>query len=84
MVQKRSIDGTLRVKEFLSAQKNPDEYTKYEITLEKLLRYTTKTEDLAYLLSVLISNENDVLFAKTEIETQKPYSYVDLRYIESA
>jgi hypothetical protein len=71
-----------KVKEFM--QKAPEDQKRYERNLLRLAKNTSKTDDLSFLLSVLISNGNDVLFAKTELETQKPYNYVELMYIEAA
>jgi hypothetical protein len=50
--------------------KKPEEYRQYERTLLRLIKCTiTKVDDLGYLLSVLVANGNDVLFAKTEVES---------------
>jgi hypothetical protein len=65
--------------------KNPEEYRQYERTLLRLIKNTnTKVDDLGYLLKVLVTNGNDVLFAKAEVESKKPYDFLQLRYIDTA
>lgn len=79
------VDYAKKVKEYLQGMKNPEEYRQYERTLLRLIKNTvTKVDDLGYLLSVLVANGNDVLFAKIEVESKKPYDYVQLKYIDTA
>jgi hypothetical protein len=71
------VDYAQKVKEYLQGMKKPEEYRQYERTLLRLIKsIITKVDDLGYLLSVLVANGNDVLFAKTEVESKKPYDYV--------
>ena len=79
------IDYAQKVKDYLQGMKKPEEYRQYERTLLRLMKSTiTMGDDLDFLLSVLVANDNDVLFAKTEVESKKPYDYVQLKYIDTA
>ena len=64
------VDYAKKVKEYLQGMKKPEEYRQYERTLLRLIKCTiAKVDDLGYLLSMLVANGNDVLFAKTEVES---------------
>lgn len=36
--------------------------------------------DIEVILTALVANQNDAFFAKCEIEANKPYNYLELRY----
>ena len=47
----------------------------------RVLRRVPKSEDIGGIFKVLAKNNNDAFHALCEIESQKPYNYIQMRYL---
>jgi hypothetical protein len=51
----------------------------YQQNIVRLLKYSLEQE-IEIIINALIANKNDVFHAKCEIESKKPYNYLELKY----
>jgi hypothetical protein len=53
----------------------------YEVNAIRLLKRFPHIEDLRVFFKMLEKHQNDAFHAMCEIETQKPFNYIEMRYL---